>query len=177
METKVYGRFENTGVVINYSRNISNDVENPNATITTTGGGTPDVLPMFNDGDNDFEFRTVTESFEVLDFDETFNSNQGGIISNRAKRDTEYFTRITVTNQGGTAGTVSFQNFLVFDKSIPGTGISIDSSEQTLSPGAEAAHNTKFFGGGIEAIYPRISTSVSRPMLMRGLDITASENQ
>lgn len=177
METKTYGRFDGTGVVINYERNVSNDVANPAATITTTGGGTPDVLPLINDGDNAFEYEVVRQSFEKLDFDAAFNGSLGGVICNRLNTDTEFFTRITVTNQGGTAGSTVFQNFLVFDKTIPGTGVAINSSAQDIGPGAEAAHSTKFFAAGIEAIYPRLASAVPRDILMRGYDVTASENQ
>lgn len=177
METKTYGRFDSTGVVINYERNISNDILNPAATITTTGAGTVDTLPMINDGSNAFEYEVVRQSFEKLDFSAAFNGNKGGIICNRLNNDTEIFTRTTVVNKGGTAGGVILQVFLVFDKTIPGTGVSIVDSETTIGPGDEAAFLTKFFANGIEAIYPRIETATSRAILTRGFDVTASENQ
>jgi len=175
METKTYGRFENTGLVINYTNNVSNDPGNAANTVTAAAA-TPTELPLTGDGGNNFENRTVTQNQGRCQHDATFNSGMGGIITDRLKVDTEFFSRTTIVNTGGNS-TFLLQDFLAFDKAIPGTGVAINSSQLTLNQNEEAAHVSKYFGNGIGAIYPRVVAVNTRDVRINGWEITASENQ
>jgi hypothetical protein len=157
------------GLTKGYNNNVSNATNTTSATAATAI-----TLPLIGNGSNNFEYDTNDTG--KLEFDATFNSNKGGIITDNLRRDTTFFARITLVNLGGSSG-FTIQCFLVFDKTIPGTGVAISSSQVTLSSSQEAAPLIKFFGNNIEAIYPRVIASATRDVRINGFDITAFENQ
>lgn len=161
-----------TGLAKNYTRNVSNAVGASNT--TSCSADTDTTVPLLGDGANNYIFSTVSTG--KAEFDATFNSNNGGIITDRLASDTEFLTRFTFVLLGGNTSAI-VKMFLVFDKTIPGTGVKISSSPISVRQNVEQTINHKFFGNGIEAVYPQIRSDTTKDYQVNGFDFTALENQ
>lgn len=161
-----------TGMAKIYIRNVSNASGVPNV---TSGTSSTDVaLPLIANGTNNFLSGTVATGY--LEFDASFNGGKGGIIVDKMNTDVQYSTRMTPVLLGANTTAVG-KIFLAFDKTIPGTGVKISSSPVTIRQNVEQTYNHKFFGNGIEAIYPMINSDVTHDYQLNGFEVTAWEAQ
>lgn len=161
-----------TGFVKQYSRNVSN--ADGGANITSCTANTDVTLPLIANGSNNYVFGTVATG--KLEFDATFNGSKGGLLTDQIANDTEMFVRMTIVNLA-TPTDVIAKMFLVFDKTVPGTGVKISSSPIGTRQDVEQTVNFKAFMNGIEAIYPQLRSDNTRDFQLRGLDVTMLENQ
>lgn len=155
-----------------FRRNVSNAAGAGNS--TASGINTDTTLPLLGDGAN----NRVTANVEAgkVEFDDTFNTNLGGIIVDNLAANTDYICRITVVNLGANTTAVG-KAFLVFDKTIPGTGVRISSSPVTASQNVEQSFVLAFYDDGIEAIYPQINSAGDRNYQLNGFYLLALEDQ
>lgn len=159
-----------TRVVKLYDQNISNA-----ANSTSCTGGADTTLPMVNDGTN--QFIVIAEVAGKVSFDATFNSNKGGLIVDNLSQYTKFGIRITVVNLDASQVNAVAKAFLVFDKTIPGTGVSISKRLPTLTQNVEESVDLTFFHDGIEAVYPRINCAATRNIRLNGVELEAREPQ
>ena len=171
MTTPAYGP-NLTGIPKQYVNNVSNAVGVSNVTNCLLDVDT--ALPLIGDGGNNKIFGTIATG--KCSFDPTFNSNNGGIITDLLADNTQFTVRITVVNLDAQT-TAVMKSFLAFDKTIPGTGVTIKSSPLTIRQDKEQAFIQTFFGGGIEAIYPVIEPQMTRDIQINGFQAQALENQ
>lgn len=150
-----------------YINNVSNA-----ANSTGTVGGVDTQLPLNGDGSNNFSTSTVTTG--KVEFDAAFDSGSGGFIVDQLDPQTELLMRITVVNLGS-IDTVRVKAFLVFDKTVPGTGVTINSPEFSVANGDEVAVEFSAFHNGIEAVYPVVESTNGRDYQINGMKISAQE--
>ena len=153
-----------------YIHNVSNA-----SNTTNCAAGVDTTLPMKGDGTNNFTSSTVGTG--LLNLDTAFNSNKGALIVDNMGLDVDYTLRATFVNLGTAGPTVTLKAFLVFDKTVPGTGVTINSSPITAAAGVEQTIIVNFFGNGIEAIYVQLNSSSTRDYQLNGVYVTALENR
>jgi hypothetical protein len=152
------------------------EVNISNAANTTSVSATTDTpFPLVNDGANSFQTSNVTSG--KLWFDPTFNGGTGGIIVDGLKPESGIYSRITYVCLGGGNTNAVLKLFLVFDKTDPGTGVSIVTSPQEIRQGVEQSIDLYAFHDGIEAIYPVINSDGARDYQLNGFDVVLFENQ
>jgi hypothetical protein len=155
-----------------YRRNVSNAVGAGNS--TASGVATNTTLPMLDDGAN--SNFTANVAAGKLEFDATFNTNKGGVIVDNMAANSDYVCRLTIVNLGANTS-VTGKAFLVFDKTVPGTGVRISSSPVTAASTTEQAFTFPFYDGGIEAIYPQVFSAADRNYQLNGFYVLAFEDQ
>lgn len=163
------GSFQHVGTNT-YIRNVSNA-----ANTTAVAAATDTALPIIGNGSNNFSSGNVGTG--LLELDATFNGGTGGIITDNHGLDIDYTLRVTFENLGTLGPVVVVKAFLVFDKTVPGTGVQISTSPITASSGVEQTAILNFFGNGIEAIYVQINSDLARDYELKGVYITASERR
>lgn len=154
-------------------RNVSNDPGNGANTVTCPTG-VDTTLQLTNDGANQFVTRNL--SIGKLEFDSTFNGGKGGVIVNNIHPDSHFNIRTTFFNSTAANTDAVFKVFLAFNKAVPGTGVSINSSPQSVKQSVEQTAGHGFFGGGIGAIYPRCNPSLQINVRLNGWLVTCWEN-
>lgn len=160
------------GLSKKYRRNVSNAAGAGN--LTSSGIDTNTTLPLLNDGTN--ANSTPNAEAGKLEFDATFNTNKGGILLYNLASNTDYSCRVTFVNTGAPT-TATAKVFLVFDRTIPGTGVRISSSPQTSNANIEQAFSIPFYDEGIEAVYPQVFSAADRSYQLNGFYIVALEDQ
>ena len=152
-----------------YQNNVSN------AANTTSVPATTDTdLPMNGDGTNNFVGATIATG--KCQFDSTFKSNLGGFIVDQLAADTGYALRVTLVNTGANT-TATVKAFLVFDKSDPATGVTINAGPFDFDSGVERPVEIRFFDNDIEAIYIQVNSAGARDYQVNGVLIHAWENR
>jgi hypothetical protein len=121
-----------TRVVKLYDQNISNA-----SNTTSCTGGADTTRPRVNDGTN--PFVVIAEVAGKVSCDATFNSNRGGLIVDNLRQYTKFSCRITLVNLNASPVSAVAKAFLVFDKTIPGTGVAISKRLPTLTQNVEGS--------------------------------------
>jgi hypothetical protein len=157
-----------SGVSRGYINNVSNA-----ANTTSVSGGVDTTLPMNGDGTNNFISSNVATG--KAEFLEAFNGGNGGFILDNLNPDSDLKFRITFVNLGSVT-TATVKVFLVFDKTVPGTGTKISTSPISVASNIEQAVELSAYHGGIEAAYVQIKSDTARDYQLNGVKITVDEN-
>lgn len=163
--------FEHAGQGRLYIHNVSNTPGAGAQTAVTAGVDT--TLQLNGDGANNFTTDNVAAG--KLELDAAFNGGTGGIIVDQLNEKTMLSCRLTLVNTGTpTAGIAKI--FLVFDKTVPGTGTQIVSAPADFRQNVEVPVHFEAFHGDIEAVYIQMNADNARTFEVRGFQITAHEN-
>ena len=157
------------GLTKGYLRNISNAANTTSCTALT------DVTTQLN-GDGANNFSAGSQASGKLEFDADYNGGLGGIIVDRLSSTTDFDVRYTFQCTGGTTKCVA-KSFLVFDKTVPGTGVRVRTSPIEVRVDVEQTATMSFFHNGIEAIYFQINSDNTRDYQINGVKIYALEIQ
>jgi hypothetical protein len=160
------------GLTKGYINNVSNAEGVSNETTCTAGVDT--TTPLLGDGTNNFTAGPMASG--KLELDASFNGGLGGIIVDKLASGTDHDIRFTFQNIDGPT-TCLVKAFLVFDKTVPGTGVKISTSPIDVRQNVEQTTTISFFDGGIEAIYLQINSEVTRDYQINGVKFKALEIQ
>lgn len=160
------------GTTRQYINNVSNLAGAGN--LVTAAAGMDTTLQLNGDGTNNFTSANVDTG--KIEFDATFNGNLGGFITDNINDDAIVRARWTFVNTGSPT-TAAGKMFLVFDKSVPGVGVTISSSPFNVGSGVEQTIEFSAYMNGIEAIYFQINSATTRDYQVNGALVTMIENQ
>jgi hypothetical protein len=161
------------GLLRGYLTNVSNAIGPENSTVAATDVDT--TLPLNGNGANNVEWTSVTEG--KLKFDDTFNSNNGGIIIDQLDPQTEITFRVSVTQLTAGQSIAVIKVALVPDKTLPTSNlILIESGELTFKQNTRHHVELSAFRGTAQAIYIQIhNTSPSHNYQLDGAKFMAVE--
>jgi hypothetical protein len=153
-----------------YIRNVSNTAGAGAQTAVSAGVDT--TLQLNGDGTNNFSSANVATG--KLEFDATYNSNNGGLLLDNLADDTELDFRATIVNTGAVTSGVA-KIFLAFDKANPAVGVNILSVPAEFRQNVEVPIEFSAFHGGVGAVYLRINSDGARTYQVNGLKVVAHE--
>lgn len=154
-----------------YARNVSNG---ENTTSCPVGVST--VLPLLGLGGANFNTRNSNIPGK-LEFDDTYNSGKGGIITYEVHPDSYFECRLTYKNLSAANTEAVFRVRLVDTLADPDTGIFINSAPVEIKTTKEQTVFLSFYGGGIDAFYPLCQPDVTSNIQLTGFLVSCIENR